>query len=55
MNYPKSISKKATLKNIIGILLIGFSVTSICWLMVFSSEEDYTSLNLRVYRNCISK
>ena len=39
MNYPESNIKKTTLKNIIGILLIGFSATSICWLMVFSSEN----------------
>ena len=39
MNHPESNFRKATLKSTIGILLIGFSAASICWLMVISSEN----------------
>ena len=39
MNYPDSNCKNTTLKSIIGTLLIGISVTSICLLMVYSSEN----------------
>jgi len=34
------LNKKIALKGIFGILLIGLSVTSICWLMVLSSENS---------------
>lgn len=39
MKYPSAIRNAATPKSIIGILLIGLSVTSICLLMVYSSEN----------------
>ena len=39
MNYSKSVSKNAVLKSIFGIILIGLSVTLICWIMVLSSDN----------------
>lgn len=39
MNYSQSTSKNAALKSIFGILLIGFIVTTICWLLVLSAHN----------------
>ncbi len=39
MNYPQPTPKKSALKSIFGILLIVFSVTSICWSLVLIAKN----------------
>ena len=39
MNDSESVSKRVAFKSIFGFLLIGLTVTSICWLMIYSSEN----------------
>ena len=40
MIYPHSAFIKVCFKSFLGIFLIGFSVTMVCWIMVSSSESN---------------